>query len=182
MVDLPGRARHHLWLFASGATIGGTTTGLVIALIVAIGSVPRIPRYTSILVVLILALVGLLRDAQYIRIPLPQAKRQVPPTILVDPARFAAFKFGLELGTGVRTYVTASAPYVAVVMAVLLQIEVADAVTMGVCFGLARGFVVFERAYSKDPFAWDERLRSLKFTFARTSLIAAAILTLSVAV
>lgn len=83
------------------------------------------------------ALLGVARDAGLVTLRLPQNARQVPQDVLQRDLVRGALQFGFELGTGVRTYVSASLPYVAA-LAVLLANDVGTALLTGLGFALGR--------------------------------------------
>jgi hypothetical protein len=63
--------------------------------------------------------IAVLRDGGLIHFDLPQAKRLIPPRVATKPPVRASAQFGFEMGTGFRTYLTATGPDV-VALAVLI--------------------------------------------------------------
>ena len=49
-----------------------------------------------------------------------------------------AYRFGLELGTGLRTYVPSVAPYILVLVVLLTQLTLANALLVAIGFGFGR--------------------------------------------
>jgi hypothetical protein len=82
---------------------------------------------------------------------LPQRKYQIPrETFTAAPTR-AAFRFAFELGTGVRTYITAVSPYALAILIVLRLPSGLGAATFAACcaalgYGLGRSIVVVSQS------------------------------------
>jgi hypothetical protein len=64
----------------------------------------------------------------------------------------------LELGTGVRTFVSASLPYVLAAAVWLYATDYRIALLAGVSFGLGRAAMTAARFWSGAAERWDERL------------------------
>ena len=73
-------------------------------------------------------------------ISLPEARRQIPAEVFGGSLVRGAYRFGLELGTGVRTYVPSPAPYILLLAVFLARLSLADAVLVGLGFGVGRAF------------------------------------------
>jgi hypothetical protein len=106
----------------------------------------------------ILASTCLLRDLQVLHFRLPEVNRQVPRTVLGRQPVAAAFQFGFELGTGVRTHLTTSAPHLLGAALILLAPAYPMAAAAGVGFGVGRAVMPLLRFASRSGDAWDERL------------------------
>jgi hypothetical protein len=72
------------------------------------------------------------------RISLPQARRQIPAEVFGRGLVRGAFRFGFELGTGVRTYVPSPAPYILLLTILLGRLTLACALCVAAGFGLGR--------------------------------------------
>jgi hypothetical protein len=83
----------------------------------------------------------LLRRLGWLRFPVPQNARQIPQDVFAQHPTKAAARFGFELGTGVRTYLPSSLPYLGVLIILLLRPPYLGALAIGLGFGLARGLV-----------------------------------------
>ncbi|SCF14796.1 hypothetical protein GA0074696_3001 [Micromonospora purpureochromogenes] len=122
-------------------------------------------RYAAVVAV---ALLGVLRDAKVVSIPLPQNARQVPQDVLRPSPRRGALQFGFELGTGVRTYLSATAPYVLAVAVLLAGQRLQLAALAGVGFGAGRAVTPLIRRASGAVEGWDSdlpaRLRTITVT------------------
>ncbi|GAA3850738.1 hypothetical protein [Streptomyces sedi] len=104
------------------------------------------------------ALLAVARDAGLLpRLRLPQNARQVPQDVLQRDLARGALQFGFEMGTGVRTYVSASLPY-ALALAVLLANDAGVALLAGLGFALGRAATPTLRFASGTGEEWDDRL------------------------
>jgi hypothetical protein len=66
-----------------------------------------------------------------------------------------AFQFGFEMGTGVRTYVSTSTPYVLLLTVLIARIPVSHALLAGFGFGSARAMILPLRLSARFKSAWD---------------------------
>lgn len=139
--------------------------------------VPETVRYG---IVVAFAVAGVLRDLDVLRFPLPQNARQVPQTVLTGDVARGSLQFGFEMGTGVRTYVSSTVPYVLVVALLLTAPGVVTAAATGVGFGLGRALTPTARYASPDGEAWDDalhaHLRTVKIVAGLAVTIALALL------
>lgn len=119
--------------------------------------VPQRWRYAAVVAV---AVLGLLREVGVVPLRLPQNARQVPQEVLRRSVRWGALQFGFELGTGVRTFVSASAPYVLAVAVFLAGQHWPVAALAGLGFGAGRALTPLVRLGSGAVDDWDARLRS----------------------
>jgi hypothetical protein len=141
-----------------GLVLGGVLSSLVLWLLSGLASpLPSPVRYVAVLG---FALVGVLRDVGVVRLRLPQNSRQVPREVLQRRLVRGALQFGFELGTGVRTYLSATAPYVVAVALLLLTPGPADAVLAGAGFGIGRAATPLLRFASGTGDGWDTVLQS----------------------
>jgi hypothetical protein len=69
---------------------------------------------------------------------LPESRRQIPAEVFGASVVRGAYRFGFELGTGVRTYVSSAAPYILLLTVMLAHITLVNAVLVGLGFGLGR--------------------------------------------
>jgi hypothetical protein len=119
-------------------------------------------------VVAAVAVTATAREIGLVRFALPQNRRQVPQSVFYKGRQVAALQFGFEMGTGVMTYTTAAAPYVAAAMLLMANGSWQLPIATGVGFGLGRAVMPLSRYLSGTDDAWDDRLRR------RTTMIAAA--------
>ncbi|MFE2021869.1 hypothetical protein ACFW9O_27895 [Streptomyces sp. NPDC059499] len=163
-------------MFTCGLLAGGVLTAGVLWLLSGLFTpLPDVVRQGLIVAV---ALLAVLRDAGKLSLRLPQNARQIPQDVLRRHLVRGALQFGFELGTGVRTYVSASAPY-AIAAAVLLSGgSYAPALAVGLGFGVGRALTPALRRLSGDGERWDDLLavRLSGMTVVCSALIAAAAL------
>jgi hypothetical protein len=144
-------------MFVVGLAAGGLLSGLVLGL--ASGLFAPVPPAWRHGIVVGIALLGLLRETGAVRIPLPQNPRQVPQDVLQRNLLRGATQFGFELGTGVRTFVSATAPYVLAAAVLLVGQRLPIAVLAGLGFGAGRATTPLVRWASGAVEDWDIRLR-----------------------
>lgn len=72
------------------------------------------------------------------RVQLPEARRQIPLEVFSGGLVRGAWRFGFEMGTGMRTYVPSWAPYVLVLALVLARPTLGQALLVALGFGLGR--------------------------------------------
>lgn len=147
-----------LTAFVTGLLAGGLLIGLVLGVLSGLAQpLPAAWRHPAVVG---LALLGLLRDLGVVRIRLPQNARQVPQEVMRHDLRRGALQFGFELGTGVRTYVSASAPYVVALAVVLGGQSLWVGALAGVGFGAGRALTPLVRLASGAVEDWDAGLRA----------------------
>lgn len=166
-----------LALFSAGLVLGGMLSALVLWLVSGLPSpVPGTVRHGLIVA---LAVLCVARDAGLVRFPLPQNARQIPQDVLDRDVARGSLRFGFELGTGVRTYVPATTPYVLAAALLLSTPDLTVAALTGAGFGLGRALTPLTRHASGSGDAWDAALRSrLRLITVGGGLAAAATLAL----
>ena len=149
---------------------------MALVLGLASGLATPVPFAWRSLAVVGVALLGLLRDAGAVHVPVPQNARQVPREVLQRHLLRGSVQFGFELGTGVRTFVSASPPYVLAVALLLLGQDLAIAAVTGLGFGAGRATTPLLRRLSEAGDAWDvdlrARLTAVKVTASAALLVA----------
>lgn len=142
--------------------------------------VPEPVRYGAVVV---LAAVGVLRDAGVARFPLPQNARQIPLAVLTGNLVRGSIQFGFEMGTGVRTYVSSTVPYVLAIALLLSAPGILTALATGAGFGLGRALTPAVRYTSPDAETWDavlhRHLHIIKLAAGLTTTTTLAILLLA---
>jgi hypothetical protein len=137
-----GRRASESELRIVGAYLGGTVLGSLATVTVVwfvSGFFSVLPeRWRVVLLVGGALTVWLTKETSWLRIPLPESKRQIPADIFNQSLVRGAFRFGFELGTGVRTYVPSAAPYVLVLALVLGWLPLGLALLIAAGFGLGR--------------------------------------------
>ncbi len=134
----------------AGSYLAGAVAGACVSasgLLVLGGLVSPIPGEIRNVVAIGLIVLLMLHTAGVLCLDLPQRKYQIPrETFGPSPAR-AAFRFSFELGTGMRTYITAASPYAIATLILLhspngLQDAAASAAAAAVGYGTGRSIVV----------------------------------------
>ncbi|MGW1141545.1 hypothetical protein [Streptomyces zhihengii] len=161
-------------MFTCGLLAGGVLSAGVLWL--ASGLFTPLPAGVRQGLVVAVALLAALRDAGRLPLRLPQNARQIPQDVLRRHLARGAMQFGFELGTGVRTYVSASAPYAIAVAVLLSGGSYGPALAAGLGFGAGRALTPALRRLSGDGERWDDRLavRLSAMTVVCSVLIAAA--------
>jgi hypothetical protein len=155
MLTASVRRTHSVVALNLGLVAGGALTGVCLAVASAVVRPPMAPMW-SYLVLGVVCAVLFAHEIRLVRLRLPQRRRLVPITVFRFGPVFGALEFGIEMGSGLRTYVSSAAPY-AVVAAALLTADSLDAVLAGIGFGLGRATMTTASVVSRDPDAWDRR-------------------------
>lgn len=87
------------------------------------------------------------------RLPLPETRRQIPVEVFHRGWIRGAYRFGFEMGTGVRTYVPTVAPYVLLLALLLGRFGLGAAILIAIGFGIGRTVPLLVQ------FSLDDRLR-----------------------
>lgn len=154
-----------------GTLLGAGATAL--GLWVLSGFAEPLPSRLAWPVVAAFAVACLLRDFGLVRFRLPENRRLVPEPVLRRPA--GALQFGFEMGTGMRTFVPSSAPYVLAAALVLVRPGLVATLVAAVGFGCARAVLPWLRRASRDRDAWDRRIAASSAVLVRTGTVGVAI-------
>jgi hypothetical protein len=125
--------------FVVGLLAGGmiTATALVVIGSLVRAPLPPVGRWAVVGVVLIAVL---LRQFGVLSFTLPENRRLVPETVFRLGRHLGPLQFGLEMGTGARTYLPSGLPYVgAAVVAMTASLPLA--LCAGAGFGLGRALM-----------------------------------------
>ncbi|GAA0586861.1 hypothetical protein [Actinomadura livida] len=173
----PVRQGEVLAVFTLGLLAGGTLSAAVVWLLSGLAApLPPSGRAAAILGV---AALGAARELGVLRVPLPQNARQIPPEVLQARLRRGSLQFGFELGTGVRTYVSASSPYVLALALLLSHQGLAATLATGTAFGAGRALSAVLTYLARDEHrgaALAVRMPAVKTTAALAILAALALL------
>jgi hypothetical protein len=96
-----------------------------------------VPLFFALGLVATVSVAGALRDLSVLRFRLPENRRLIPKRVLEKGPGRGAYYFGFELGTGLRTFLTSSAPYVVLASVLLLHPPLLS--TIAAAFGFALG-------------------------------------------
>jgi hypothetical protein len=132
------RYRQVVASYLGGTAIGASTTALAAWL--ASGFVEPLPAPVRAGLLVAAALVAWAVKADVVRgrLRLPENRRQIPFEVFGRGVVRGAWRFGFEMGTGVRTYVPTAAPYVLLAGLVLARPTLGHALLAAVGFGLGR--------------------------------------------
>ncbi len=124
--------------FLLGTSGGALLTTAVVWVVSGLGSLLR-PEVRAGALIAGALVAGLARVGPLARrIPLPENRRQIPVEVFTGGLARGAFRFGFELGTGVRTHVPAPAPYVLVLVLLLAWLPLGLALLLALGFSLGR--------------------------------------------
>ena len=124
--------------YTLGTTIGALLTSLVVWILSGFAE-PLGARLRAVLLITGAVFFLLCKHGPLAGVvKLPESRRQIPAEVFGGSLLRGAFRFGLELGTGVRTYVSSPAPYILLLTLFLGRLKLADAIFVGLGFGLGR--------------------------------------------
>ncbi len=150
----PGRRRQTLDCRVFAAYLAGTINGaLLTALSAWVLSGFTAPLGATSRVVLLgfgAALVWVVKHGAVTRLVLPEARRQIPAEVFGGGLVRGAYRFGFELGTGVRTYTPSPAPYVLLLAIVLGRPTLAATLLVAFGFGIGRALPLLMQLISAD--------------------------------
>ncbi|MFI0371090.1 hypothetical protein ACH35V_24760 [Actinomadura sp. 1N219] len=175
----PVRQGEILAVFTAGLLIGGTLSAAVIWLLSGFSA--PLPTSVRTAAILGIAALGTAREFGLLSLPLPQNARQIPQEVLQTNLRRGTLQFGFELGTGVRTYVSSTAPYVLALALLLSHEPLTTALLTGTAFALGRALSATLTYLSQDDArdaAIATRMPAIKTTTALTTLSALTLLAL----
>ncbi len=136
-------------LFSFGTGVGGVLTGALLALVLWPIAATIPPALGAGLAVLVSTAVMVIRQDR-----LPQRRKLIPRERVYHRSAGGIFGFGVEYGTGFRTFVPSVAPYLLLVSVVLLGPQ--PRLALGTCtvFGLARSLHLWAAVTALDPRAF----------------------------
>ncbi|WP_245614168.1 hypothetical protein [Actinokineospora inagensis] len=123
-------------------------------MLVVVGSLLRAPLPMSVrwgVVGAVVVVVGL-TEVGVLKIRLPENRRLVPEGVFRLGRHLGPLQFGIEMGTGARTYLPSGLPYVAAAVALFIA-SFPQALLIGVGFGVGRA--VMTTAHLRYPGDWD---------------------------
>lgn len=151
--------------YLAGTVLGASATATLAWLLSGLAE-PLPGRARPVLFALGALLLWLAKEGPLARyVTLPEARRQIPAEVFGRRLSRGAWRFGLELGTGLRTYAPAVAPYLALLAVLLLRPTLGQALLVGAGFGLGRAVPLVvqlaatgERRISADVFNLPSRV------------------------
>lgn len=124
--------------YLAGTIVGATVTACLAWILSGLAEpLPDSARWAALLGGAVL--LWLLKEGPLARfLDLPEARRQIPADVFGGRLATGAWRFGLELGTGLRTYAPAVAPYLALWAVLILRPTFGQVLLVGLGFGIAR--------------------------------------------
>lgn len=153
--------------FITGLISGGTVTGAVTGAFG--GLLSPLDSHLRTAVFLAVATTLALRDFDVFPFPLPQNARLIPREIEHRGPFVSSFQFGFEMGTGVRSFVSSSSPYLLVAALILLGDPLIGLLS-GVSFGIGRAAMPIFRSGAGEAH-WDQQLDATLPPLVRFSAI-----------
>jgi hypothetical protein len=150
-----------------------------LALWVPSGFVDPLPGNWRVMLLASVAVLTIMRDWGIVHLRLPENRRQVPQTVFAQRPYRAALQFGFEMGTGVRTYLTATSPYLLAFFIVFAVPDLAGVLTAGAGFGIGRGILPSMRHLAPDEHEWDDSIDRWSSRLVKASAIMACGCTLA---
>lgn len=155
MLSSPVRRGTPAAAFGAGLVLGGGLTAGTLLLAGSLLRAPLPPPTRAAVVVAVLATL-LLAEFSGLAVRVPQNRRLVPESVFRLGRHLGPLQFGIELGTGARTYLPSALPY-ATAAAVLLLATPPAALAAGAGFGLGRALMtVSALRYAGDGAAWGD--------------------------
>jgi hypothetical protein len=142
-----------------------TATALVVIGSLVRAPLPPVGRWAVVGVVLIAVL---LRQFGVLSFSLPENRRLVPETVFRLGRHLGPLQFGLEMGTGARTYLPSGLPYVGAVL-VAMTASLPLALCAGAGFGLGRALMALSSLRfvgGGDTDSWHQEWRDHARTLA----------------
>jgi hypothetical protein len=158
-----------LLVFSGALVLGGTLSATMIWLTSGLGRGLQPAWRIGLLAALLI--VAFLREFHVLNIAFPQNARQIPQEVFAKGPLLGPFQFGFELGTGVRTFMSASLPYVLAAALWLYATDYRIALLVGASFGLGRAAMTAARYWSGAVERWDERLERRLAWFPAVGLV-----------
>lgn len=164
-------ARAVALLLQRRSPFGATLVALVSSLLGQVFIQSWMPAALATILLVVIASVVLAHELGLVALPLPQNARQVPERVVEAGPRSGALQFGIEMGTGMRTFMTSSQPHL-LISAVVLVASPVEALAAGVGFGLGRSMVPVSRQVTGLHESWSESFAARYRTIRIVTFIA----------
>jgi len=133
-----GRDRRVVAAYLGGTLAGATATAVLAWLLSGFVAPFGATARSAVLVAGALFAWGVKHGPLADRVQLPEARRQIPLETFGRGLVPGAWKFGFEMGTGMRTYVPSFAPYVLILTLLVARPTLGQALLVAAGFGLGR--------------------------------------------
>jgi hypothetical protein len=140
-------------VYSVGLLAGALVSGAFVWVLA--GLADPVPETAAKALAVAVVAVALARDLGTLRLRLPENRRLVPERVFADGMVGGALRFGFEMGTGVRTYVPSSTPYVLVAALVLTSSGAREVVLAAVGFAAGRAVVPWWRLIKSYDAGWE---------------------------
>jgi len=162
-----------LWAaFAAGLSLGGLASGFLVGLLAAL--LPFSPTPSSLLILIVLVVALVVYDLQADVVRLPQRRSLIPQDVFLHSRAEGFFRFGLEFGSGIRTFVTSSSPYIVLVALLGTTNDVRLCCAAGLAFGLGRSVGPLQAVFA-DQTLWSSDLTRVSRHMERGASIAVGV-------
>ncbi|HEX8626979.1 MAG TPA: hypothetical protein VF755_02270 [Catenuloplanes sp.] len=163
-----------LWaVFVVGLAIGGSLSGTAVGLFAAL--LPWTPSVGSIILTVVLAVSLAGYDLLVAKVDLAQRRSLIPQEVFLRSQVLGFLRFGIEFGSGVRTFVTSASAYILVVMMLGLPVSFTQVVAVGLAFGLGRSVGPLQAILADDVFWSGDLERTSRLVERLGSVLAAAV-------
>ncbi|HEX2295835.1 MAG TPA: hypothetical protein VHN37_11050 [Actinomycetota bacterium] len=170
----PNSQWHVLLFFSFALVLGGATTASVLAVASGFASAAAEVVRHSLLVCL--SILFSIREIGLLSFKLPQRAKLIPQSVFARPFPANVVQFGWELGTGVRTYISSTTPYLVGAILLLGKPDIAALLAAGVGFGVGRAASPISRFASGDGDRWDDLLDRRLGVVTRAAFVATLLL------
>jgi hypothetical protein len=129
---------------ALGGTMSGATLGLGAALL------PATPSTATALLAAGAAIALAVYDLIVSEANLPQRRSLIPQDVFFQSRRLGFVRFGLEFGSGIRTFVTSASPYAVIGLLIGTSESFGQALAMGLAFGVGRAIGPLQALFAHE--------------------------------
>ena len=162
--------RAALGALTAGLALGGTAVSISIWILSGLGR--TLPHQLTMWGLVGAAVVALARDFGVVRFGLPENRRLIPQSVFRRGPLVGPMQFGFELGTGVRTYLPSTTPYLLALALAVMPPSWPVAILTGTAFGVGRSLTPWARYLASDKARWDERFNAQVNLMMRVSALA----------
>ena len=143
-----------LWLvFVAGLAIGGALSATAIGLVAALWPHSAVSAVIAAAIAVSLAIY----DFVVSKVDLPQRRSLIPQEVFLRGRGAGFLRFGIEFGSGMRTFVTSASPYILIVMLLGLPVSFLQTILAGLLFGAGRSIGPLQAVISDNDY-WSRDL------------------------
>jgi len=156
-----------------GLAVGGALSATAIGLLAAVLPWPRSAVSAVIAAALAVSLAAY--DLMVTRVNLLQRRSLIPQEVFLRGHVLGFFRFGIEFGSGVRTFVTSASPYILIVMLLGVPASFTQIIAVGVAFGIGRSVGPLQAVLADDVYWSGDLDRTSRLVERIGSALAAAV-------